>query len=176
MQEVMAEEKNVVTDQYVEDGNLFSGLPSEYLHEITPAKRRMILLYLTGQYTIKTIASTIGVNPVTIRSWLNQPVVQEAIVELQSREFVIIDSSLKALRMEAIETMKELMASPMDNVRYQASKDILDRTGHKPVTEMRVDKTVTTIEKQLQDLADVTIAEAEVIDISDVVELVKNGS
>ena len=35
------------------DVNVLSVLPSEALAELTPAKRRMIFLYLTGQYTMK---------------------------------------------------------------------------------------------------------------------------
>jgi hypothetical protein len=157
------------------DDNLFSGLPSEVLAELTPAKNRMILLYITGQYKIPRIADIVGVSENTVRAWLMQPKVQQVIKELQTREFEIIDSSLKALRMKAIGTMNELMDSPMDAVRFQASKDILDRTGHKAVNEIKVDKTVRNIEQQLKDIAEFTIDEADVIDITDVVEQVKAG-
>ena len=156
-----------------EPDNIFSGLPSEALAKLTPAKNRMILLYLTGQYRTKTLASVVGVSENTIRSWLLQPEIQMVIQELQKREFAIIDSSLKALRNKAVNTMEDLMQSPMDAVRFQASKDILDRTGHKAINEIKVDKTVTTIEQQLREIADVTIDESEVIDITDAIELVK---
>jgi transposase-like protein len=154
---------------------LFSGLPQELLHGLSPVKTRAILLYVTGQYTLRQIASVVGVADNTIRTWLHQEEVQQVIRELQTREFNIIDSSLKSLRMQAVETMRQLMDSPMDAVRFQASKDLLDRTGHKPATEMKVDKTITTIESQLKQLADITIEDAEVIDISDLVERVKDG-
>lgn len=156
-----------------EDTNLFYGLPSEYLHELTPAKNRMILLYITGQYSQNKLAQIIGVHPNTIRTWLMQPVVQSVISELQSREFEIIDSSLKSLRMKAVQTMDDLMSSPVDAVRLQASKDILDRTGHKPETKMKIDKTVVNLEQQLKDIAEFTIDDATVIDISDVIQQVK---
>lgn len=169
----LAEIPKALTEKDMEDGNLFSGLPSEILSELSPMKNRMILLYITGQYKIKNIASIVGVGENTIRAWLGQEAVQEVITELQSREYNIIDSSLKTLRMKAIHTMNDLMDSPMDNVRFSASKDILDRTGHKPVNEIKVDKTVTTFEQQLKNLADVTIDEVDVIDITDVIEQVK---
>lgn len=156
------------------EDTLFSGLPQELLHDLPPPKARTILLYITGQYTIRQISSIIGAAENTIRTWLHQERVQEIIKELQAREFNIIDSSLKSLRMQAIETMRELMDSPMDPVKFQASKDILDRTGHKPATEMKVDKTITTIEHQLRELADFTIDESEVIDVSDIAEMVKS--
>lgn len=160
------------TDITIAEDNLFSGLPKEVFEQLTPAKNRMILLYITGQYTITQIAKLLGIHNSTVSSWLRQEDVQMVIKELQTREYAIIDSSLKALRMKAVETMNTLLDSPMEPVRFQASKDILDRTGHKPVNEMKIDKTVTTIEKQLQELADITIDEAEIIDISDVIEQV----
>lgn len=169
----MADETGLTTEY--EDGNIFSGLPSEALAKLTPAKNRLILLYITGQYKIPRLAEIVGISENTARAWLLQPEVQMVIKELQTREFEIIDSSLKALRMKAIETMKALTDSPMDAVRFQASKDILDRTGHKAVTEMKIDKTVRNIEQQLKDIADLTIDESEVIDITDVVEQVRNS-
>lgn len=162
-------------DSNGEDGNLFSGLPSETLVELSPAKSRMILLYITGQYNLPKIAQIVGVSVHTVRAWLMQESVQTVVKELQHREFQIIDSSLKALRMKALNTIDNLMDSPMDAVRFQASKDILDRTGHKPINEMKVNKTVMTIERQLSELADVAIDDAEIIDITDIIEQVKHG-
>lgn len=173
MAEQTTETSITVTDKDIEDGNLLSGLPSEALAELTPAKTRMILLWLSGLYTQTAISKIIGVSDVTIRAWLNQTAVQTIIKELQKKEWQIIDSALKAKRMKAINTMDQLMDSPMDAVRFQASKDILDRTGHKAITEMKIDKTVTTIEQQLRELADSVIDDAEIIDISDVIEQVK---
>lgn len=170
----MSKKEKETTELTSADENLFSGLPEESLRNLPPPKTRMILLYITGQYSIKQIAKVIGVSDNTIRAWLRQDDVQNIIKELQIREYEIIDSSLKSLRMQAIETMRSLLDSPIDQVRFSSSKDILDRTGHKAITEMKVDKTVTTIEKQLAELANVTINESEVIDITDVIEQVKD--
>lgn len=157
--------------------SFFSGLPSEVMLTLTPAKTRMILLYLSGQYTQKKIGQIVGVSENTIRTWLFDPMIQMVIKELQQREFAIIDGNLKALRHKAIDTMNELLDSTMDNVRFQAAKDILDRSGHKPQQSIKVDKTVTTVEQQLATLANFTIDDAEVIDIDidDLVSEVKNG-
>ena len=157
--------------------SLFSGLPSEIMTTLTPAKIRMILLYLTGQYTQKKIGQVVGVSENTIRAWLFDPMIQVVIKELQQREFAVIDGNLKALRHKAIDTMYELLDSTMDNVRFQAAKDILDRSGHKPQQSIKVDKTVTTVEQQLATLADFTITEDEIIDIDvdDILSEVKNG-
>ena len=92
-------------------------------------------------------------------------VIQAVVQEIQKREFAVIESNLKAMSYKAIETMDQLLDSDMDNVRFSAAKDILDRGGHKPQQSIKVDKTVTTIEQQLQSLADFTIDDDEVIDI-----------
>jgi hypothetical protein len=155
------------------DSNLLSVLPSEALAELTPAKRRMIFLYLTGQYTLRKIAEIIGVHEATIYNWMMQEQIQVAIKEIQKREAEIIDSSIKTMNFKALQTINDLMDSPMDAVRFQASKDVLDRSGHKAITEMKIDKTVTTIEKQLRDLAEMAIDDVEVIDITDIVDLVQ---
>lgn len=72
--------------------------------------------------------------------------------------------------------MEDLLDSNMDNVRFQAAKDILDRGGLKAQQSIKVDKTVTNLEQQLADLAEYTISEEDVIDIdvSDLVEEVNS--
>lgn len=155
--------------------SLFSGLPEEVVDSLNPAKTRMIMLYLTGQYSQKKMGQIIGVSENTIRTWLLDPSVQLVIKEIQQREFAVIDGQLKALRYQALDAMQELLSSDMDNVRFQAAKDILDRGGHKPQQSIKVDKTITTLEQQLASLADFTIDDAEVIDIDDYVEEVKSG-
>lgn len=158
-----------------QEESLFSGLPAEALQQVNPAKLRMINLYLTGMYTMKKIASIIGVHESTVRVWLMQEPVQQIIQCLQEKEFQVIDSNLKSMRHKAIDTMSYLMDSPLDQIRYSASKDILDRTGHKAAQQISVNKTVTTIEQQLKDIKDFNFDESQVIDVDDIVEVVKNG-
>lgn len=169
----------LVTQKEQEGGNetLFSGLPEEIMQTLTPAKVRMILLHLTGQYNQVKIAKIIGVSDNTIRSWLVDPNVQLVVKELQAREFAVVDSTLKAMRYKALSTMDELLESDMDNVRYQAAKDVLDRGGHKAQQNIKVEKTVTSVEQQLASLVDFTIDESEVIDIDvdDILDEIKNG-
>lgn len=172
----MAKEKKTDVAVAEEGGarELFSGLENQALLEaLHPAKVRALLLFITGQYTLKDIASVCGVAPTTVGTWMSSPNVQTVIKELQKREWELIDSSLKSLRMKAVNTVSNLMDSDMDMVRLAASKDILDRTGHKSVQQVKVDKTVTNIESQLKNIVDVTVNEEDVIDISDVVESVK---
>ena len=150
--------------------SIFSGLPEEIMLKLTPAKMQLVNLYLTGNYSQQRIATILGISPNTVRSWLLDENIQSVIKELQSRELALIQSNLNVLRYKAINTMEDLLESNMDNVRFQAAKDILDRGG------LKVDKTVTNLEQQLADLAEYTISEEDVIDIdvSDLVEEVNS--
>lgn len=168
MSDIITAENQLTTE------SLFDGIPEEILSSLTPQKTRMITLYLTGLYTQTKIAKIIGVNESTIRIWLNQPAVQSVIKELQAREFALVDARLKAMRYKALDTMDDLLDSPDDRVKFSASKDILDRTGHKAAQAIKVDKTVTTIEQQLKDIVDFSIDDAEIIDIDDYIEVVKS--
>lgn len=143
------------------------------LSVLTPAKSRAILLWITGRYNFKEIGEIVGVNGRTISDWLGDPVSQEIITELQTREFHLIDNSLKALRIKAVAALNELLDSPKEEVKLSAVKDVLDRTGHKAINEVKIDKKVS-IEKQLKDLAEFTITERDIIDITDAIEEIKN--
>ena len=173
----MEDNKIISTNESPEQESLFSGLPQEVVDKLTPAKMRMISMYLTGMYSQGHIAKVIGVSANTIRAWLMSDEVQTLISIMQEKEFNLIESRLKSMRYKALDTMDDLLDSPIDQVRYNASKDILDRTGHKPQQTIKVDKTVTNIEQQLKQLADFNIDEDNIVDVDvdDIVELIKNG-
>ena len=173
----MEDNKIVSTNESPEQESLFSGLPQEVVDKLTPAKMRMISMYLTGMYSQGHIAKVIGVSANTIRAWLMSDEVQTLISIMQEKEFNLIESRLKSMRYKALDTMDDLLDSPIDQVRYNASKDILDRTGHKPQQTIKVDKTVTNIEQQLKELADFNIDQDNIVDVDvdDIVELIKNG-
>lgn len=156
--------------------NAFTGIAPEIMSQLTPAKVRCILLWITGQYTKQKIAKIIGVSLNTVSAWLMNPIVQEAVRQIQGREFQVVESRIKAINFQALDTMEDLMMnSEMDNVRFSAAKDILDRGGHKPQQSYKVEKTVTNLESQLSQLADFTIDDSEIIDIDidDIVSEVK---
>ena len=168
---------NLPAEEQPEQESLFSGLPQEVIEKLTPAKMRMITMYLTGLYTQSHIAKVIGVSSNTIKVWLMSDEVQFALNVIQQKEFNIIESKLKSMRYKALDTMDDLLDSPIDQVRYNASKDILDRTGHKAQQTIKVDKTVTNIEQQLKNLSEFNIDENNIVDVDldDIVELIKNG-
>ena len=128
---------------------------------LEPKLQRFVHLYLTGQYNQTQLAQLLEVHKNTINSWLKREDVNIAIKEYQAMEHEMIDVQIKAIRMKAIEKMNELMDSPIDGIAFQACKDILDRTGHKAKNEIKVDKTVKTIEMQLNDLAENLITDVD---------------
>lgn len=122
--------------------------------QLEPKLQRFVHLYLTGQYNNRQLAQLLEVHENTINIWLKRDDVNTSIKEYQAMEHEMIDVQIKAMRMKAIQKMNDLMDSPIDGIAFQACKDILDRTGHKAKNEIKVDKTVKTIEMQLRDLAD----------------------
>ena len=128
---------------------------------LEPKLQRFVHLYLTGQYNQTQLAQLLEVHKNTINSWLKREEVNVAIKEYQALEHEMIDVQIKAMRMKAIEKMNDLMDSPIDGIAFQACKDILDRTGHKAKNEIKIDKTVKTIEMQLNDLANEIITDVD---------------
>ena len=134
---------------------------SSELQLLEPKLQRFVHLYLTGQYNQTQIAQILEVHKNTINQWLKREDVGIAIKEYQQMEHEMYDVQIKAMRMKAIQKMNDLMDSPIDGIAFQACKDILDRTGHKAKNEIKVDKTVKTIEVQLNELADSLINDVE---------------
>ena len=134
---------------------------SSELQLLEPKLQRFVHLYLTGQYNQTQIAQILEVHKNTINQWLKREDVGLAIKEYQQLEHEMYDVQIKAMRMKAIQKMNDLMDSPIDGIAFQACKDILDRTGHKAKNEIKVDKTVKTIEVQLNELADSLINDVD---------------
>lgn len=154
----MSEDKEVREVEKVEDDPY-------YITTLPPKQQRFIHLYLTGRYKNAEIASLLGVHVATIYNWLRRPEIKQIINDFQRDEHEIVESNLKALRGKAIETMAELMDSPIDGIKYQASKDILDRTGHKAAQKMEVKKEVFNYERQMKEVLDNAISDEEIIEL-----------
>lgn len=135
---------------------------SEYsITDLSAKMQRFIHLYTTGQYTLVKLAELLEVHPNTLSNWLKRKDVKAIIADLQESTHDIVGIRLKAMSLTAAEKMAKLMDSPIDGVAYQAARDVLDRTGHKPKQEIKVDKTVVTYEEKLKDLIN------NVIDVTD---------
>lgn len=143
---------------------------SEYSITDLPAKmQRFVHLYTTGQYTLVKLAELLEVHPNTCGNWLKRKDVKALIADLQESTHDIVGMRLKSLSLNAAEKMSKLMNSPIDGVAYQAARDVLDRTGHRPKQEIKVDKTVTTYEEKLKNLIDdvIDVTEYEVSEVEE---------
>mgnify|MGYP001302752700 CR=1 FL=1 len=129
--------------------------------ELPPKMQRFIHLYVTGQYTLQKLSDLLEVHPNTLGNWLKRKDVKWIISDMQGTTHDIVASQLKALTTTAVGKLADLLNSPIDGVALQAVKDILDRAGHKPSQEIKVDKRVVTFEQRLNSLID------DVIDVSD---------
>ncbi len=132
---------------------------------LEPKQQRFIHTYLTGQYKLIEIAELLGVHPNTLNSWMKRPEIVNIIKDYQQVEHEIVKTSLKALQLKAVNKMSELIDSPIDGIAFQASKDVLDRGGHKPQQQIKVDKTIITYEKKLKDLMSEALNDDDIIDI-----------
>lgn len=123
-----------------------------------PSKvQRFIHLYITGQYTLSALSDLLEVHPNTLGNWLRKEEVKKVISEMQETTHDVVNTQLKAMSLKAMNKLNQLLDSPIDGVALQAVKDVLDRGGHKPKTEIKVDKTVTTIEQKLSQLIEQTL-------------------
>ena len=142
------------------------------LFQLDPQKQRFIQLYMTGNFTIAKIAQLMEVHPNTVSNWLKREDVKNAIAEAQSEIHHQVQMQITANTMKAVQRLNDLMDSSIDAVSLQAVKDVLDRGGHKPKNEIKVDKTVTTIEQKFKEIIDMSISDDEIIEA----ELIDNES
>lgn len=134
---------------------------TEALSNLSSKQQRFIHLYLTGQYTVQKLAQLLEVHPNTLFNWLKRTDVKDIIADMQTTTHDMVSIQLKNLTMAATDKLSKLINSPIDGVALQAVKDILDRSGHKAKQEIKVDKTVTTIEQKMAELIDKTIIDAD---------------
>lgn len=127
------------------------------LFTLDPKQQRFIQLYLTGNFTLAKIAELLEIHPNTAGKWLRRKEIKEALEEAQAEIHEQVSIQLKSMTLKATQKLNNLIDSPQDAIALQAVKDVLDRGGHKTKNEIKVEKTVTTIEEQLKTLVDKTI-------------------
>ena len=136
------------------------------LFTLEPKQQRFIQLYMTGNFTNNKLAELLDVHPNTVTNWLKKPEIKTAIEESQLEIHEQVAMQLKGMTLKATQKLNDLIDSPMDAIALQAVRDVLDRGGHKTKNEIKVEKTVTTIEEKMKSLIDSTIIdiEAEVLE------------
>lgn len=134
---------------------------------LPPKMQRFIHLYMTGQYTVSKLAQLLEVHPNTLSNWLRRKDVKDIISDLQETTHDMVAIQLKTLTLTATNKLGELINSPIDGVALQAVKDVLDRAGHKSKQEIKIDKTVTTIEQKMKELVNATITDVDYEEVND---------
>ncbi len=116
-------------------------------------KAKMIRMFCSGLYTQTQIARTLRVTPQTISNWLADEDVREVIERVQADEDSIMAAQLRSIRRIAIEKQLELIQNTENEmVSAVLIRDVLDRTGHKPVEKQEVQHNIT-YEERIQQLA-----------------------
>ena len=87
-------------------------------------------LMITTDKKQKEIAKQISVAESTIIDWKKDAEFKEEL-ETQTRKY------FKELARQAQKVMRELLKDKNSSVRFQASKDILDRAGYKPIEQVQ---------------------------------------
>lgn len=131
------------------------------LAHLSTQQQRFVHLYMTGQYSLAKIAQLMNLHPNTLSNWLKRKDVKEGIADMQLAVHEQVSIELKNSTIKAVQKLNQLMDSPIDGVALQAVKDVLDRAGHKTKQEIKIDKTVTTVEQKMKQLIDSTILDAE---------------
>ena len=117
-----------------------------------PLAQKIMQLWCSGIYTKKEIAAILNTTTTTVNKYLRDERVLEAIENYQRVETKLVDQNIKAMREKALKTINELMDSDDDKVRYQASKDVLDRTGHIATMKKEVTIQHKSFEEQLNEI------------------------
>lgn len=136
-------------------------ISSVSITDLTPKMQRFVHLYMTGNYTLVKLAELLDLHPNTLGNWLRRKDVKTLIADMEASTHDIVAVQLNALTLKSVAKLSKLIDSPIDGVAFQAVRDVLDRGGHKPKQEIKIDKTVTTYEQKLKNLID------NVIDIED---------
>lgn len=140
---------------------------AELVAQLEPKQARFINMYLSGQYNKAQIAQLLGVEPSTVYTWGKMPAVKRIIEMEHEAIFDEMKDDLKLTSQKAMSTMRALLDSPIDGIRYQAAKDILDRNNLKGENKIKIDKTITTIEQRIGDLVNKTMGDIIDVELED---------
>lgn len=102
--------------------------------ELTKKQQEYIRLKNETDLAEGEIAAEIDVNRSTISRWKHNDKFREGFKGYQAEHLS---------KPKALQTMINLLDAKSELVRYQASKDILDRTGYTPVERQQIETTAT---------------------------------
>lgn len=127
-----------------------------------PSMRKGIQMWLSGKYKLIEIADELDLHYETVRAWFNDDNDIKKYVELyQAEEMLLVKQKLQSATATALDRMIALCDSSCDAIAIQAARDILDRTGLKPVQKIQKDVNITTYEDKIKNLMEETGIEVE---------------
>ncbi|END1833454.1 hypothetical protein ABLM60_004174, partial [Shigella flexneri] len=109
----------------------------DYL-KLSEKQQEYIRLKNETKKTDKQIAKEISIDTTTISRWKRK---EDFRVGLRGYQSEYLANTVP----KAIQTMIDLLGAKSELVRFQASKDILDRTGYNPVDKQEVESSATVI-------------------------------
>lgn len=108
-------------------------------------QKKCVELLVSGSYTKIEIAEQCNIARKTINDWLNHN------EEFKKEYEKAMAESIRSLAPKAKHTMSKLLEAESENVRFQAAKDILDRTGFKPKEQVEISKPVDESIKEMDE-------------------------
>lgn len=105
---------------------------------------KAIELMVTTKLNQREIAKELDVREETVSRWKKRNDFKEKKIEEQK-------IYLNELSAPAMRTMKELLESGSDYVRFQAAQDILDRTGYKPTDKLEIEAETVVIKDDIDE-------------------------
>ena len=94
--------------------------------------KKAAALMVTTNLTQREIAEKLDLNESTVSRWKNDD-------EFKTYKQEVERDYLASLSAPAIRTLGDLLTARSGFVRFQAAKDILDRTGYKPIDKQEID-------------------------------------
>ncbi|MBM6506817.1 DNA-binding protein [Staphylococcus pasteuri] len=116
--------------------NMLNNANFEDYLKLSEKQQEYIRLKNETKKTDKQIAKEISIDTTTISRWKRK---EDFRVGLRGYQAEYLANTVP----KAIQTMIDLLGAKSELVRFQASKDILDRTGYNPVERQQIETTAT---------------------------------
>lgn len=102
-------------------------------------KQKVAHLFMSGRYTKTQVGEILNISPAYVSKILAMGDVQNLISETQGLEDELYKQEIKSLREIALKKQRELILHADDErVSADMIKDVLDRSGHKPVEKKEI--------------------------------------
>lgn len=101
---------------------------------LTKKQQNAVKLLVDSSLTQKKISEELGIHETTLSRWKEVPEFAEAVDQYTHKV-------MGRAAPEALRTMKALLGAKSELVRFNAAKDLLDRAGYAPSTDINLQST-----------------------------------